>query len=465
VDGIAHAAPLYVANVNIPGQGYHNVVYVATEHDSVYAFDADGLSGSPLWHLSFINPASGITSVPAGETSEYNDIYPEIGITGTPVIDSGSGTLYVVAKTKEVTGGTTNYVQRLHALDIATGTEKFGGPVVIQASVSGTGDGSQAGQVAFNPLRENQRPALLLSNGVVYMGFASHGDVFPYHGWILGYNATSLQRVLEYNASANGSDAGIWQSGGGLASDSTGDIYFVTGNGTFDADIGGVDYGDSFVKVTSNGTVADYFTPEDQGNLDVQNLDLGSGGVLLLPDQPGPHPHLAISAGKDKNLYIVNRDNMGHYSPSSNQNLQTLVNIFPNGTPEPGNSSAPVYFNGYVYFSPISDAIKAFQLTNGVLSTAPTAQSSEVYSYPGGSMAISANGNTNGILWVVQRNGFATGILRAYDATNLSNELYNTNQSSRDTLDVAAKFSIPLVVSGKVFVASQSQLTVYGLLP
>jgi hypothetical protein len=174
---------------------------------------------------------------------------------------------------------------------------------------------------------------------------------------------------------------------------------------------------------------------------------------------------LAISAGKDQNLYLVNRDNMGHYNPSSNQNLQTLVNIFPNGTPEPGNSSAPVYFNGYVYFSPISDAIKAFQLTNGVLSTAPTAQSSEVYSYPGGSMAISANGNTNGILWVVQRNGFATGILRAYDATNLSNELYNTNQSSRDTLDVAAKFSIPLVVSGKVFVASQSQLTVYGLLP
>jgi hypothetical protein len=466
VDGIAHAAPLYVANVNIPGQGHHNVVYVATEHDSVYGFDADGLSSSPLWHVSFINPAAGITSVPAGETSEYNDIYPEIGITGTPVIDPGSGTLYVVAKTKEVVGGTTNYVQRLHALDITTGAEKFGGPVVIQASVAGTGDGSQAGQVPFNPLRENQRPALLLNNGVVNVGFASHGDTSPWHGWVLGYNSTSLQRVMTYNNTANGSGAGIWQSGGGLASDSTGDIYFVTGNGTFDADIGGVDYGDSFEKISSNGTVADYFTPMDQGKLNAQNLDLGAGGLLLLPDQAGPYPHLAISAGKDQNIYLLNRDNMGHSNPSSNQNLQTLVNIFPNGTTaEPGNFSFPVYFNGYVYFSPINDVVKAFQLTDGFLSTAPTAQSSEVYSYPGGTMAISANGTTNGILWAVQRNGFATGILRAYDATNLSNELYNTNQSSRDTLDVAAKFSIPLVVNGKVFVASQSRLTVYGLLP
>ncbi|HYM06899.1 MAG TPA: LamG-like jellyroll fold domain-containing protein [Terriglobales bacterium] len=466
LDGVAHASPLYVANVSIPGQGFHNVVYVATEHDSVYAFDADGLSSSPLWHVSFINPAAGITTVPPSDTGECCDIRPEIGITGTPVIDPGTGTLYVVAKTKEVVVGTTSYVQRLHALDITTGAEKFGGPVVIQASVAGTGDGAQAGRVPFNALHENQRPALLLSNGVVYVGFASHGDNPPYHGWVLGYNAANLQEAMAYNDTANGSGGGIWQSGGGLAADSVGNIYFVTGNGTFDADISGVDYGDSFEKISPSGTVMDYFTPLDQGALNSGNADLGAGGVLLLPDNVGVLPHLLLSAGKDGTIYLVNRDNMGHYNPSSNQNVQSLVNIFPNGTPEPGNFSAPVYFNGHVYFSPIADSVKAFQLTYVGLSTAPTSQSPEVYGYPGGAMAISANGNTNGILWVVQKNGTSVGVLRAYDANNLATELYNSNQSgSRDTMDVAAKFSIPLIANGKAFVASQSQLTVYGLLP
>jgi hypothetical protein len=466
LDGIAHASPLYVANVNIPGQGFHNVVYVATEHDSVYAFDADGLSSNPLWQVSFINPAAGITTVPPKDTGEVGDITPEIGITGTPVIDPANGTLYVVAKTKEVVGGTTNYVQRLHALDITTGAEKFSGPTVIQASVPGTGDGAQAGQVPFNPLRQNQRPALLLNNGAVYVGFASHGDNHPYHGWVLGYSAANLQRVMTYNDTANSSAGGIWQSGGGLAADSTGNIYFVTGNGTFDADISGVDYGDSFEKISSSGTVVDYFTPLDQGTLNTQDQDLGAGGVLLLPDQAGAHPHLMLSAGKDGAIYLVDRDNMGHYNPSSDKNVQSLLNIFPNGTTEPGNYSAPVYFNEYVYFSPITDTVKAFHLTSGLLSTAPTSQSSEVYGYPGGAMAISANGNSNGILWVVQRNATVAGVLRAYDATNLGTELYNSNQSgSRDTLDLAAKFSIPLVANGRVFVATQSQLTAYGLLP
>jgi hypothetical protein len=466
LDGIAHASPLYVANVNVTGQGFHNVVYVATEHDSVYAFDADGLSSSPLWHVSLINPGAGITTVPPNDTGECCDIQPEIGITGTPVIDPGTGTLYVVAKTKGVVGGTTNYVQRLHALDITSGAEKFGGPVVIQASVPGTGDGAQAGQVPFDPLRENQRPALLLSNGVVYVGFASHGDNPPYHGWVLGYNAANLQLVMTYNDTANSSAGGIWQSGAGLAADADGNIYFVTGNGTFDADINGVDYGDSFEKISSSGTVLDYFTPLDQATLATQDLDLGAGGVLLLPDQAGAHPHLAVAAGKDGAIYLVDRENMGHYNPSSNQNLQSLVDIFPNGTPQPGNFSFPVYFNGYVYFSPISDAIKAFQLTNGFLTTAPTSQSPEVYGYPGGALALSANGDANGILWAVQSSSTSVGVLRAYDATNLPNELYNSNESgSRDTLDLAAKFSTPVIANGKVFIASYSQLTAFGLLP
>ena len=227
IDGIAHASPLYVANVNIPGVGSRNVVYVATEHDSVYAFDADGLGTTPLWKVSFLGP--GVTSVPNGDTGECCDIMPEIGITGTPVIDPATGTLYVVAKTKE---GANTYRQRLHALDIATGAEKFGGPVLIQATVPGTGVGSSGGQLAFHQLRENQRTALLLHNGVVYMGFGSHGDVQPYHGWLLGYNATTLQRVMAWVATPNGEGGGIWQSGGGLAIDSAGNFYFATGDGS-----------------------------------------------------------------------------------------------------------------------------------------------------------------------------------------------------------------------------------------
>ena len=249
LDGIAYASPLYVANVSIPAQGVHNVVYVATEHDSVYAFDADGLTPTPLWKVSFINPPA-VTTVPAADTGECCDIAPEIGITGTPVIDQGPGTLYVVAKTKEGT----NYVQRLHALDITTGAEKFGGPKVIQASVPGNGDGNDGkGNVPFNALRENQRPALLLSNGVVYIGFASHGDNGPYHGWVLGYDATTLQQVMAYNNTPNGGEGGIWQSGGGLAADSAGNLYFVAGNGTFDANTGGVDYGESVEKISPSG--------------------------------------------------------------------------------------------------------------------------------------------------------------------------------------------------------------------
>ncbi len=465
LDGVAHTSPLYMADVNIPGRGFHNVVYVATEHNTVYAFDADGLSSSPLWQVSFINPAAGVTTVPANETGECCDITPEIGITGTPVIDPGSRTLYVVAKTKEVVGPSTRYVQRLHALDATTGAEKFGGPVEIQASVPGTGAGAQGGHVPFNPLRANQRPALMLSNGVVYIAFASHGDNQPYHGWVLGYDATTLQQVLAFNATPNGSAGGIWQSNAGPSIDSAGNIYFVTGNGPFDASIR--NYGDTIVKINPAGTVVDYFTPANEAILNAGNIDLGSAGVLLIPDQPGSHPHLLVHAGKNGTIYLINRDNMGHHSIDDSQVVQSLLDIFPFGTPEPGNYSAPAYFNGTVYFSPVADAVKAFRLTNGLLPTFQTSQSPQIFPYPGGTLAISANGSTNGILWAVQRNGAtAPGALRAYDASNLAIELYNSDQAgSRDTLDVAGKFSVPLVANAKVFVGSVRQLTVYGLLP
>jgi uncharacterized repeat protein (TIGR01451 family) len=466
LDGLSIASPLYVAGVSIPGQGVHNVVYIATEHDSVYAFDADGLSTTPLWKVSFLGP--NVTTVPASDTGETGDISPEIGITGTPVIDPASNTLYVVAKTKE--GGST-YVQRLHALDLGTGAEKFAGPVTIQATVPGS-------QVAFDPLRQNQRPALLMNNGVVYLAFGSHGDQLSYYGWVLGYNASTLQQVFVVNVSPNAQAGGIWMANGGPAADASGNIYVVTGNGPFDANTGGNDFGDSFLRITPSGTIADYFTPWNQGALNANDFDLGAAGALLLPDQPGAHPHLLVSAGKNNTVYLVDRDAMGHYSGTTNDNqvVQSLVDVFPNGTPEPGNYSAPVFFNGTVYFGPVADNIQGFSLSNGRLSTTPQTRSSDLFSYPGAMMAISAAGATNGILWAIQRNGncgtdlscgsAAPGVLKAYDPSNLGTLLYSSDQSgSRDTLDFATKFSIPLVANGKVFVGSMGFLTVYGLLP
>ncbi len=468
LDGIAFASPLYVANVSIPGKGSsHNVVYVATEHDSVYAFDADGITTTPLWKISFLS--SGVTTVPCADTGECGDIPTEIGITSTPVIDPSSGTMYVVAATKE---GSNTWRQRLHALDITTGTEKFGGPVLLQASVPGSGTGSSGGNVTFDALRENQRPGLLLNGGVVYLAFGSHGDHSPWHGWVLGYNATTLQQTMKYNATPNGNGGGIWQGGGGLATDATNDIYFVTSNGDFDVNTGGVDYGDSVEKLTPGGVVVDYFTPDDQQNMSVNNLDLGAGGPVMLLDQTVGTPHLLITAGKNGTIYVINRDNMGKFnSNNNNQIVQSLNGVLLNGNAESGNFSTPVYFNGYVYFAAVNDTLKAFQLTNGLLSTSPVSQSSAVFPCRGGSFAISANGGTNGILWAIQNlgdpNNDATmpGVLIAYDATNLKNELYDSSQATgRDTMDYPAKFSVPLVANGKVFVAGQTQLIAYGLL-
>jgi hypothetical protein len=348
----------------------------------------------------------------------------------------------------------------------------------LQASVPGNGAGSVAGSVPFNPLYENQRPALLLNNGTVYIGFGGHGDHPPYHGWVLGYSASTLEQVLALNLTANGEGAGIWQANGGLAADAAGNIYAITSNGTFDANTaGGRNYGSSFVKISPSGAVLDFFTPQNQATLNANNFDLGAAGPMLLPDQSGPNPRLLVSAGKNKTIYLLNRDNLGGYNSSNDsQVVQSLVNIFPFGTPEPGNYSAPVYFNGAVYFGPVADNIQAFAISDGHLSTSPTSRSSQIYAYPGAALGISANGSSDGVLWAIQRNGDCgvlpscgsaqAGVLRAYDAANLAVELYNSGQTgSRDALDYAAKFSVPLVVNGKVFVTSMSKLTVYGLLP
>jgi len=360
-----------------------------------------------------------------------------------------------VAKTKEAG----SYVHRLHALDISTGAEKLGGPVTIQASVNGTGDGNDgAGHVPLTVIRENQRPALTLANGIVYIAFASHGDISPWHGWLLGYDATNLAQVFVYNVSRNGFGGGIWQSGSGPGADASGNIFLISGNGTFDGDSGGLDFSNSFLKLSPGGALLDWFTPHDQGTFG--NVELSSGGPLLLPDQPGAHPHLVLGAGKGGNLYVVDRDALGHFNPANdNQIVQELVNVFPNGVPE-AYWTAPVVFGNRVYFGPNNDTAQAFSLTNGLLSTAPVSHTALVYDFPGAMMSVSANGGANGIVWSAQRTPAGPGVLHAYDAADLTKELY-----SGALPDVLTKFTTPTVANGRVYVATLSQLAVFGLLP
>lgn len=457
VDGMVYGEPLYVPGVTISG-ATHNVVYVVTEHDSVYAFDADNKSSAPLWHVSFLNGV-GVTTVPTADVG--STIFPEIGITSTPVIDPATGTIYVEAFTKE----NGSYFQRLHALDITSGTEKFGGPVTISGSVKGSGVGNDgAGNVPFQAKIELQRAGLLLLNNTVYIGFASHGDNGPYHGWVVGYNASTLTQVGLWNDTPNGQDGGIWQGGGGLAADSAGAIYGVSGNGTAD---GGPDYGDSFFKLTQSGntlSVADFFTPSNQQTLSNGDVDVGSGGPMLLPDQPGGHPHLMTQAGKEGKIYLVDRDSMGGYNTAHDNVVQEIPNAV-GVPPAPGrtdrNFSTPSFWQSRVYYVGASDSAKAFVLSNGMLTPSPQSQSISTFGIPGATPVVSANGNTNGILWAIDR----AGLLRAFDATNLATELYNSSQAgTRDTLGTTIRFSVPTVANGRVYVGTKGQLVVYGLL-
>jgi hypothetical protein len=455
IDGQAFAQPLYVANVRVTGKGVHNVVFVATEHDSVYAFDADGIVPSPLWSVNFTNASAGITTVPAADVGA--PMVPEVGITGTPVIDRSTGTLFVVAATKE--NGT--FLHRLHALDVRDGREKFGGPVQIQASVAGIGAGSSNGQVAFQSLRQLQRCALTLAKGVVYIAFASYGDQDPYHGWIIGYDAATLEQAVVWNTTPNGQRGGIWMAGAALSWDSQGSVFAVVGNGTFDVASGGQDYGDSVVKLTPSGgtfTVTDYFTPFDESLLESTDMDLGSSGFTLLPDQPGPAPHLGVAAGKAGKIYLLNRENLGKFQSGSDSQI---VQSIPGGLGS--DASTATYWQRNIYYIAGADTVKQFQFTNGLLSTLPVAQSTHVYGPFGGNMSISANGAAGGVLWAIE--GDRGNALHAYDATNVANELYNSNQAgSRDQFGSAVKFSVPTVINGRVYVAGQSELAVFGLL-
>jgi hypothetical protein len=460
VDGQIFGQPLYVHNVAIAGKGTYNVIYVATENDSVYAFDADGVNTMALWHDSFINPGKGITPIPCKDTgAKVCPFHSIIGITGTPVVDPSSGTLYLVAATKE----NGKYVNRLHALDITSGTEKFGGPVQIKASVKGNGAGNNHGVVSFNAQHESQRPGLLLLNGVVYIGWASFAEVAPFHGWVLGYGATSLAQTAVFNSTPNGSDGGVWQSGAAPSVDAAGNIYLITGNGTFDINNGGRDWGDTFLKFNASLGVRDYFTPFDQLKLAKDDLDLGSGSGMLLPTQKGKFPDEIVTAGKEGLIYVVNRSNMGKFDAQKNRVIETVRGS------ATGYWGSAAYWNSTVYYSGTEDFLSQYALSNGLLSKSPVYQAPTKF-VRGSTPCVSANGSSNGIVWAVEKipynHGIPAEVLHAYDATKVSQELYNTNQAgTRDVLGPGITFSIATVMNGKVYVGTGSELDVLGLLP
>ena len=467
VDGLVDAEPLYLANVPI-GSLLHNVLYVATEHDSVYAFDAD--TGQQLWKTSVLG---------SGETPSDNrgcgQVTPEIGITSTPVIDrnqGANGTLFAVAMSKDSNG---SYHQRLHALDTATGAEIAGSPVEIAASYPGSGDNTSNGNVVFDAKQYKERAALLLLNGNIYMGWSSHCDIRPYTGWVMAYSETTLQQAQVLNLTPNGSEGSVWMAGDGLAADSAGNLYFLDANGAFETtlDANGFpsrnDFGNAIVKLSTNGNlaVADYFDPYNTVSESSADQDLGSGGELLLPDQIDSSNavcHLVAGAGKDRNIYLADRDNMGKFNTGASNNSNIYQEV--SGALAGQVFSTPAFFNGVLYYGAVGDALKAFPLTNARLAAVPSSQSATTFAYPGTTPAVSANGTRDGIVWAVESSPSAPAVLHAYDATNLSNELYNSNQATggRDSFGNGNKFITPLVVNGKVYVGTPTGVAVFGLL-
>ena len=425
-----------------------------------------GAVSGPLWHVNFLNSGSGIATVPAGDAA-CPFIAPEIGITPTPAIDLQTGTLYVLARTKEGSGASSSgrYVQKLHALAITTGAEKFGGPIEIKASVKGRG--AAHAEVAFDPLRELSRAGLLLVNGQVYLTWGSSCDVSPYHGWVMAYDARTLAQTAVLNTSPDAEQSGIWQSDNGPAADEEGNVYTATGNGKFSAAANGRDYGDSLLKLglaNRSLNVLDYFTPFNEQALNREDDDLGSGGPVLLPRQPGAPFGLVLVGGKDGNLYVLDRGHLGKFQESSNSHAVQVIRF------RGGIYSAPAYWNGHVYMLAGGDYLSAFPLDHGRLSARPDAMSVQRFANPGATPAISANGTSNGIVWLIETktwNGAdRPAILHAYDAANVVRELYNSEQNdTRDRVGVTLRFTIPTVVNGRVYVDAKHRVDVYGLLP
>ncbi len=460
VDGLVDAEPLYASGLTVSG-ATHNVVFVVTENDSAYAFDADTFT--QLWKVSVLG-----ANETASDDRGCGQVTPEIGITSTPVIDLNAGShgvIYIVGMSKDGNG---NYFQRLHALDVTTGAEVSGSPVTIQATYP-----NQSGTTTFDPKQYKERAALLLLNGVIYTTWASHCDDGPYTGWIMGYNETTLQRTSVLNVIPNGSEGAIWMAGDGPAADSSGNLYFLDANGTFDdtLDTNGFpinsDYGNAFIKIsTANNTVkvADYFTMYNTTSESNSDEDLGSGGEILLPDltdNVGNRWQLAVGAGKDGHIYVVNRNLMGKFN--TNNDSAIYQEISSNGL-SGGSFATPAYFNNAVYYGAVDDSLKAFSIVNAKLVAPAGSQSPSGFGYPGTTPSISANGTSDGILWAVE-NQNGNGVLHAYDATNLGNELYNSSQAAngRDNFS-DNKFITPMIANGKVYVGTPTGVAVFGSL-
>jgi hypothetical protein len=484
VDSFVYGQPLFVPGLSIAG-GTHNVVFVATENNSIYAFDGDGKTCTPLWHTSIGTPVPCSANSPASGTN-CNLVLgtSTVGITSTMFIDPTQGTHGVIyAEGRTAPGGVAPFHHQLHKLDLTTGKEMPDSPVTINASVAGNACDNVNGTITFNSASQQNRSALMYANGVLYIGFASINDTPrcpnpSFHGWILGYNASNIQQQVSIfntsrNVSGNGSGpgafGGIW--GGALAASLSNDIYAATGNGPFNAAASVADWGNTYLRLTPSGNtlkVLDYFTPAALFNTDDLDLGTNTGIVLVVP---GPTPHELIGGGKTGTLYVVNRDKMGKYDSTSDQIIQEVPNavgVHTSSSPTCGSTaddcdySSPAYWNSHIYLSGVNDHVKEFTLSNGKL-TGPTSLGSQIYGFPGGTATVSASGSKNGIVWVVEP---GKSILHAYDATNLANELYNSSQNSaRDALGSFVKFAPATVVNGKVYVGTKNHLVAYGFLP
>jgi hypothetical protein len=468
VDGAVNAQPLIAANITMSDGQPHTLLLVATENDSVYAFNAD-TSATAFWQKSLLQ--SGETAVPytvVGST----DIKPVIGIVGTPVLDSNTNLLYVVAKSY-TTGGA--FIQRLHAINIQTGAEAPNSPVTISPSIAGNASDAVGGQLLFNAKTQNQRPALALNNGTVWVGWASHSDSGAYHGWLVGYNSSTLAQTYVFNDTPNGNQGGIWMSAGGPAFDSSGNLFVMSGNGDFSA--ASNNFSSSALRLTpgtgssSSMTIADYFTPFNQASLSAYDSDFGVSGALLLPDQAGPYPHLLVTADKTSTVYVLNRDNMGKYSSTANNVVQTFSSSVNNLKQD------FVFFNNTLYVSGDKSPLNAFPFnpTTEQFQTTPSSSTAAIFSclgscYVGGTApTISASGTANAVLWTVDNTAAlvpGAAVLRAYDPSNLAQELYDSTQAAanRDQAANAIKFTTPVVANGHVYVGGVNAVTVYGLL-
>lgn len=461
VDGPVYAQPLYVPGVEISGNGKRNVLFVATEHDSVYAFDADRPGSAPLWQVSLL--ASGTEPLRAGDV-HCPFIRPEVGITSTPVIDMATGTLYVLARTMTRHALSSNqYMQHLHALAITTGAEKFGGPKLITATSNGKGAGTSNGQVAFNPLRENPRASLLLVGPNLVLTWASSCDVDPYHGWVMTYDAKTLAQKAALNVTPDGNEGGIWASDTGPAADSQGNVFVPTGNGTFNAASGGRDYGDSVLKLdAATLAIRDYFTPHDEAELSSADADLGSSGPTLVPDQKGPHPHLLLQPTKGGMIYVIDRDQMGKFQGDRDAIVQAI------NLGEHGAYGAIAYWNGNAYFAASDDYLRDFAVSGSGLKEAARA-SGPRFENPGATPAVSADGTKNAIVWVIATrtwNGSERpAVLYAYDAMKLTSPIYSSEENSaRDRAALATRFVVPVVANGRVYFGTRSEVEIFGLL-